>query len=650
MNQYIDMEFTRSNEAMQRLYCCVIRDETGHARRWWLLDDSQAQQELATVLRTHHENGDVFVAYASAAEARSFIALGLDPIHFRWIDLHAEFRQLVNHTDRWRYGMQWCKTDAGEYKIKKTRPPRYRNYSSDVITDENGYVVDNSLPVCNLLNAGFKFLGIDRRPESKSAMRELILEDRQIYKPEEQAQILNYCAEDVEHLHELHYKMTNELTRLLPPRHRDCVDKYQQARGRWSADIAKMQSVGIPVDLHAVQSLSANHEEIITDAMDRLAGIYPFYKKINGRWKQSIEAFTTFVRDKGLLFHWPRTDKKKLRNDKDTLKEFRHIPEIEALRQTRKLIKQVESYRPGAMPEFLKNVGSDSHLRIHFNQFGTQTGRNAPPASVFVPAQSKWLRCLIRPPAGKVIVGADYSSQEYLVAAILTGDRRMIQSYQSGDVYVAFGKLAGLIPQDASGETHPNERNLCKSLLLGIQFGMGGDNLAKKLSGDTGKRVTTAYANTLLAKHQLIYRHYWHHVAKTEADYKGRRPLVLPNGWALFEDNPNPLSVRNFPVQGTAAVILQRAVRLMHDEGLAVCWTMHDAVYCLGDEDDVENIRQRMTARMIQATVDTLGTEGNAMRIDTHTYTRNVAWIEKGCQEMYDRLKHYLTPLERIAA
>ena len=45
----------------------------------------------------------------------------------------------------------------------------------------------------------------------------------------------------------------------------------------------------------------------------------------------------------------------------------------------------------------------------------------------------QWLMCraLMRPPKGKTIIGIDYSSQEFAIGASLSGDKNMIEAYQS---------------------------------------------------------------------------------------------------------------------------------------------------------------------------------------------------------------------------
>src|SRR5208283_6051431 len=75
----------------------------------------------------------------------------------------------------------------------------------------------------------------------------------------------------------------------------------------------------------------------------------------------------------------------------------------------------------------------------------------------------------------------DWSQQEFGIAAALSGDRAMMDAYRSGDPYLAFGKQAGRIPADGTKQTHAAERDLFKTCVLGVQYGMGAASLAGRI-------------------------------------------------------------------------------------------------------------------------------------------------------------------------
>ena len=95
------------------------------------------------------------------------------------------------------------------------------------------------------------------------------------------------------------------------------------------------------------------------------------------------------------------------------------------------------------------------------------------------------LRSLITPIEGKVLAYIDYAQQEFFIAAVLSNDPNMIEAYQSGDPYLAFAKLAGAVPADATKETHSRVRQLFKSCVLGVQYGLGAESLGVKIGKHT---------------------------------------------------------------------------------------------------------------------------------------------------------------------
>ena len=96
--------------------------------------------------------------------------------------------------------------------------------------------------------------------------------------------------------------------------------------------------------------------------------------------------------------------------------------------------------------------------RNHFlvSPFKSATGRNQPSNTKSVFGPSVWLRHLIVPQPGTVLLYCDWSCQEYVIAAALSGDERMLEDCAPGrDPYIRFGQHGGLLPEGAS-KTDPS--------------------------------------------------------------------------------------------------------------------------------------------------------------------------------------------------
>ena len=97
----IDFEFYNSKEPQLELICCVLY-ELDNIQRYWLYDTND-RVALVHYL-TENKDDIILLAYAAQAEARSFIALGLNPMDFTWLDLYVEFRMLCNSNNDFNYG------------------------------------------------------------------------------------------------------------------------------------------------------------------------------------------------------------------------------------------------------------------------------------------------------------------------------------------------------------------------------------------------------------------------------------------------------------------------------------------------------------------------------------------------------------------
>src|SRR5215467_3430249 len=125
-------------------------------------------------------------------------------------------------------------------------------------------------------------------------------------------------------------------------------------------------------------------------------------------------------------------------------------PQIEPLRQLRYIRDKLRSIQ--------LSVGRDGRNRTVLWPFSSKTSRTQPKAKHWIFSPSVWLRSLIKPEPSRAIAYIDYSSMEFGAAAALsdghTGPHNsMLELYRSGDPYLNFGKLLGLIAPDATDKT-----------------------------------------------------------------------------------------------------------------------------------------------------------------------------------------------------
>src|SRR5260370_7949654 len=142
-------------------------------------------------------------------------------------------------------------------------------------------------------------------------------------------------------------------------------------------------------------------------------------------------------------------------------------------------------------------AGSDKRNRTWQQPFKSKTGRNQPSNSRHIMGLPKPYRCLIQPPPGYALGAVDYASQEFGIAAALSGDTEMQADYEKEDTYVGFARAAfGVIafPDDGGAM-----RKKCKESVLGGMYGLGAEALAYKHG------ISAAEARDLQAMVPRIY-------------------------------------------------------------------------------------------------------------------------------------------------
>lgn len=328
----------------------------------------------------------------------------------------------------------------------------------------------------------------------------------------------------------------------------------------------------------AEQFLSANYDP---------AGDYEIQRSF------SVQRFEGFLSRNGIP--WPRLESGALDLKDGTFRQMAKLyPSLAPLRELRSSLSQLRLHD--------LTVGADGRNRCLLSAFSSKTGRNQPSNSKFIFGPSVWSRGLIKPEPGYAVAYVDWEQQEFGIAAALSGDRAMQAAYRSGDPYLAFAKQAGAVPENATKESHPNEREMFKVCALAVQYGAG----ENYLSGALG--VSIAHARNLLKLHHETYQRFWTwlQAAIDTAMLHGELHTVF--GWTLHvgpETNARTLS--NFPMQANGAEMLRLACCLATERGIEVCAPVHDALLVWGPETRIESVVQDTADAMREASEIVLG-------------------------------------------
>lgn len=602
----IDMEYYDTAENKLNIVCASIRHD-GATHSFWTHNDEAGKRKLTSYINLLSSKNYAFLAYNAVAEASAFISLGLEPLKFQWVDLYLEYRCLSNHNDNYAYGKQFLK---GRKKFTKKPIPKYMRK-----TEEDEKKADSSKQEYGMGAAVYKTLGKVIDNDFKKEMRDLIIAcnsgnqediDKMV---ENKDRIMQYCDEDVVYLVPMWGEMLNEYKRLLGRRFNMATLRSDVAtRAEYACRTAIMERLGYPINVEETRNFS-NQVGNITWACQT---------DINEQFKDKDERiFRAKVKKRPLDLSWNQTFTRNLvsewcgdnnyrgwtRTDGDDLSlslkafskpiSFSHTyPRGHFLAQMQRYLKLKQGLNGftanggGKKKKFWDSVGEDGRVRPYMGIYGAQSARSQPSATSFIPLKAAWMRALIQPNSGRAICGIDFASQEFLLAALLSGDKAMLAAYESGDVYLAFGQAIGYIPKTGTKKSHKEQRDNCKAVVLGLSYDMSEYGLATDLSEKFGRKVEPSEALQWINKHKRAYPVFWKWKDRIQRQYRNVKHIRLADGWMMWGDNDNFRSVGNVPVQGMGSCIMRKAVQLAQDRGLDVIYTLHDAVYIEYDSSD----------------------------------------------------------------
>jgi DNA polymerase I len=482
------------------------------------------------------------------------------------------------------------------------------------LTNGRNTVAGNSL-IGALTHYGLEVMSVVEKKE----MRDLAIDLGRTGRQEsvtERHELLDYCEGDV-----------LALGRLLPAMAPRIDLPRALLRGRYMAAVARMEAYGVPVDSEMLSRLRANWDNI----QDRLiAEIDRDYGVFDGR-SFKHRRFEQWLIRSGIP--WPRLDSGQLDLEDDTFREMvRSHPSVAPLRELRSSLAVL---RPNSLA-----VGRDGRNRTLLSPFRARSSRNQPSNSRFVFGPSTWIRGLIKPPPGYGVAYVDWEQQEFGIAAVLSGDTAMRDAYRSGDPYLAFAKQAGAVPPDATKQTHGPTRELYKTTVLGIQYGMGEPGLANRIGGPP------ILARNLLASHRQVYRRFWEwsDAAINCGVLHGRINTVF--GWTLHVGPDfNPRTLQNFPMQANGAEMLRLACCLATERGIEVCAPVHDAILICAPLDRLDE--DIATTRAVMAEASRVILPGFELRTEAESVRWPDRFMDRRGVRMWDTVVKLMDAIDR---
>jgi DNA polymerase I len=405
-------------------------------------------------------------------------------------------------------------------------------------------------------------------------------------------EILRYCDDDVAVLRRI-------ADRLLPA----VSLPHALFRGQYVAESAAIESRGLPINLPAYQLLlewrKALRERVADRANAELGELF------DGDTLRA-RRFTQFVRDLGLAKVWPRTPRTgEFRRDGDTLDELQHLdPRIQRLHEVLDTLNDLKAVHFA--------IGHDGRNRFMPGLWGTITGRNSPKAKLSIFHRSRWWRNLVAPMPGWALAYLDYAAQEFFIVAVLADDRQAIHDYLTGDVYTTWGRTLGLIPDGPEPKVKGAVRDMLKTAVLALIYGIQPGTLAlylgvtPTLARQISHSFRQRYARIEAFVDAAAVRGGTTGLLRTRLDWRlhVRQLVATKTG---FGDRGKPANVmtvntlRDWLSQSNASDILHTAVVLAGERGVRLVGTLHDAVLVEAPVDQIDHAVQLTTEAMQEA-------------------------------------------------
>ena len=461
----------------------------------------------------------------------------------------------------------------------------------------------------------------------KTLWRDTIINNFPNYSDEEQQGILKYNLEDVLTNEKLFYAQLEKLSFKNNNYHQ--IVSQACFHGRSMGVCAQIEHNGIPVNLEIYNDLDKHYEEVKKLEIDSLTKVFDCY---DGD-KFSNKKFAAAIEKEGLLERWPKTEKGRLKTDDRTIYRFAEVsPAIQQYRASKFIIesRKLKGYE----------IGKDGRSRTSLNMFGQSTGRTNVSTATNPFGAPRRMRTMIGTTKDKILVYADFKSQEAVIQAQLSQDQNMIAAVKSGDPYLHTAKLVGAIPQDATRKSHEKIREIYKQSFLAISYGQTPFGLKNKL----GVPIANAtYIHAAIIKAYSDYQ-IWIQSLKDFAMRRGY--LITKYGWRYWlsdRELVNPRQLGNWPIQSHGSEILRRAMIELDDAGFEISMIIHDAILIHMDRKDCRIKIEALKKIMSAAAYEVIGSE-----IEVDSQLIKETYQQKGeHKEMWDNLYEKLLKVKK---
>ena len=377
------------------------------------------------------------------------------------------------------------------------------------------------------------------------------------------------------------------------------IDVYEEIEKPLIEVVDNMSATGIVIDKKVLDTLSKDYHKKLSKFEKEIFKMAGEEFNVNSPKQLGEVLFVNMeLKYKGMR----KTASGNYSTKEDILKKLaEEHPIAEQILQYRELQKLLSTY----IDAFPKVIDKDGRLRTNFLQTGTTTGRMASkdPNIQNIPVRSehgKKIRNAFVADKKKKLLAFDYSQIELRLAAILSGDKKMIDAFkEGGDIHESVAThVFGVKPEDVTKEM----RAKAKTINFGILYGMGVSALQKNLKTDRkeAQEFYNSYFKTFdrLAEYLAETKEFAAENGFTETLFGRRRYFEGINSKLPFIKAMAERMAINAPIQGTSADVLKIAMVRIDDyleknklkKKITLIMQVHDELIYECDDDAIDEV------------------------------------------------------------
>ncbi len=244
------------------------------------------------------------------------------------------------------------------------------------------------------------------------------------------------------------------------------------------------------------------------------------------------------------------------------------FPFIQKLLEYRELTKLRSTY----IDSLIDKVDEKGKIHTSYTQVAANTGRlsSSNPNLQNIPASSGFaqkIKSCFMASEGNVLVSFDYSQQELRILAHLSKEESLIKAFEEKkDIHTATASEIFHVP---FAEVTHDQRRVAKTINFGVIYGMGSFGMSAQLHIPVD--VAQKFINTFYETYPNIKKYYDGYLDQGKKDgfvetILGRRRYVFEHKGQTTIDNATRRVLINFPIQGSAADLMKKAMITIHEE------------------------------------------------------------------------------------